>query len=109
MNKLFFLGACLLVVSPFAHAADDMMMQQDGAMMTMHGMYSDYTAEAVKKSMTDGHKVVLVFTSKSLKSTLKLEADLTKMMEWLPATVDVYKVNFDVSPKTRKAYGITKK
>jgi len=86
----------------------DEMMDTDTEVQVMNkstGGYFPYNAEAVSNSAAD--TIVLSFSATWCPSCRAFDADVTKNLNAVPESVEIFKVDYDTNVALRQKYGVT--
>lgn len=84
---------------------DAMMKKDDGAMMTA-GTYAAYSMDAVKAAQAAGKTPVLFFHAAWCPSCRSLDKAIGEQAGMIPASVAVFKVDYDNSADLKSQYGV---
>jgi thiol-disulfide isomerase/thioredoxin len=87
---------------------DEEMMDTDTEVQVMNkstGGYFPYNAEAVSNSAAD--TIVLSFSATWCPSCRAFDADVTKNLNAVPESVEIFKVDYDTNVALRQKYGVT--
>lgn len=82
----------------------EVMPKTGDAMMPKTGVYTAYTPE--KLAMATGSRV-LFFSAAWCPTCRGVDADIVKNLEAIPASVSIFKVDYDNSDELKKKYGVT--
>ena len=84
---------------------DDVMMEEEGAMMAHGGTYEAYAPEKIAWAK-DG-KVVLFFRAGWCPTCRALDADIRSKLSSIPKDVTILDVDYDTEIALRQKYGVT--